>query len=241
LPSHDAFQVAGLREAVRRGFTMPVASSLELLDHRALPELASAVDRFVGRAGVDVEYAGLAPLLTEPQLYRPEPAGTYWALFPAETDPGLHRGDLPIPPRERRRLNRIRRRTKADLALYVGHELDPADVEKALPGLDAGLPIPLTPDAAAALVPQPKPHRAAVDGAARLGEALGTAAQGVARVAPWLIAAAAVPVALAVSPLLLVGAAMAGLDPVVVGALSAGGSRTPGVPAAYFVLARWTD
>jgi hypothetical protein len=56
--------------------------------------------------------------------------------------------------------------------------------------------------------------------------------------APIAGAIAAAPLVIAAAPFALVGAALAGLDPIVFGVIPAG-APVPGQPAAWYVLAQW--
>lgn len=166
----------------------------------------------------------VAPWNTEPLLVMDK--GVPWIVMPYEKDPlRTSEGGYPFPTQVKSELQALAR-TGVDFdSLAVAHELDPTGpVAPLLPKIPpAGLVCDET--AAKTLV-------GAVPGtevSKRLASTLNRAGDAVAESAPKLLLGLALaPVAIVAAPLALLGAAVAGVDPIVFGVLhvDASGGRT---------------
>jgi len=178
---------------------------------------AEAVARLRALAGDRVAPLGVAALPTGPVLLRQPPAAAFdWVVLPLEDDPLYRAGQLAIPRAQRRHLARLDRDGVTFDELLIGHEVPKALTAK----LAAGGPV--KPEE----VIVPTPSRSAEAALAALDT--GVRAGGLA-----LAAVALAPLALLALPAALVA------DPVLLGAITADGTRKAGTPAALFLLARW--
>ena len=203
----------------------------------ALREESERVLALAGRAGIELDHLGVAPLFSETRLY-PGPERS-WVLAPATDDPLVRRRELAIPKAE---LSALARLLEAGLdfpAVYVAHEVPTARLA------GAGLPAQLRTVAPGGFAPlDPLASRRLVDrvpvpaGTARVARHLGTGAGAVLKV---LGLGAPVAGAIAGTALSAGSAGMRALalDPMVLGAWTLDRGADPGTPAAWFVLARW--
>jgi hypothetical protein len=191
-----------------------------------LERLGRAVQREATNRGLDVEFLGVEELFDQPRLYGEAPS--QWVVTPAGVDPMVHDG-LPIPAAQRRQLEEVVKTGMDFPHLYLAHELTKKDSGRAAKP-DFATYRTLTADELKPLLVRPEAPAAARQTAQRVDSIARTAGRGIgmAAIGAGMLMAA---------PLLLAGA---GLDPVVLGALTLpGGAHTPGTPAAWFLLARW--
>lgn len=194
------------------------------LVQRPLDEVAARLEDIRDRAGDLLEPLGIASLPAQPLLLRqPRTADFDWVVLPLLDDPLFKRGELDIPPQERRRLRLLEERGVEFDELLIAHEVpkraiaapehltDPVLLEKVLrpPGL--------------------KPDRRSGRVLRRFLE-IGALGSGAAVAGAALITVGGVAVA---------AATLVAADPVLIGAITPDGTAAPGTPAALFVLARW--
>ena len=219
-----------LLEMLGRQPNLPAAravSDLALAQARLLEDRAPVVVEEARAAGVEIEHLGQRPLFLAPRLYRAEPND--WIIGPV-----TRREDLVVPKAEQQTLRRLAA-PDLDFEIYVAHEV-PKDRTAAIDADSAHVPLPAA--AAAALVgPVPDPHRSVALGD-RLERRTRQIGRGLRRTA---VTGGALAAGIAAAPVLLAGAAVAGLaelDPIILGAVPVGEPRD-GEMAAWFVLARW--
>lgn len=219
-----------LRQGVVPGQDMPVAMARRVA--RLERQSASTIER-AHAAGVAIDFLGINPLFDESRLY--EGVDTDWVLAPARKP-----ADAIVPTEERKALRRLH---EADLdfpLIYVAHEVAKERTREAralVPDASAGH-IVLEAEAADELVGPVPPPATSMTLANKLAR---QSTQVIRTVRRTGAAVGAVAVGVAAAPVVLVGSAIAGLaslDPIILGAVPALGSR-PGAPAAWYVLARW--
>jgi hypothetical protein len=159
----------------------------------------------------------VAPLPKEPVLIRQVHSAPFdWVLLRLEEDPRYRRKELNIPRSQRRRLARLDRLGVVFDELLIAHEV-PKEV--AAKTDSAG-----NVDVEAALPPLPPAPKSRSQSALEMWfKTVGIGAGVV----------LAAPLALLAAPLALFA------DPVLLGAVTSDGSRVPGTPAAFFMIARW--
>ncbi len=200
-----------------------VASRVASLERQSTHTVTTA-----RRAGHEVEYLGINPLFAEPRLY--SGAQTDWVLAPATRE-----ADTVVPQRERRILEQLSESGLRFPLIYIAHEVERRD--SLIP--DAGENhIALDPAEADELIGAVPPPVGSVELGDRLAGRTVRIAKGMRRGAA---AAGAAVAGIAAAPVMLAGgaiAALATLDPIVLGAVPAV-SAASGEPAAWYVLAQW--
>jgi hypothetical protein len=238
LEKHSAPDAQGGRAS--RTLLTPTASGVTRLGSRDLrPSEARRVARLhqrapqiverAARAGVGIEYLGIADLFQEVRLFRGTESD--WVLAPVDEH------EQTVVPRAP--LSDLRRlhQEGLDFLLYVGHEIDPRKTDELLgEGGEPQATISRA-DVASLVGPVPAPI-AAVELAERLDQHSRTVLAAIRRGAP--IAGAALVGVLAAPFLLVAGslASLATVDPIVFGAIAALRAEV-GEPAAFFELTRW--
>jgi hypothetical protein len=177
------------------------------------------------KAGAQIEYVGIAPLLDGHHVFTGE--NTSWVVGPAgPSDAAL------IPKQQARALIQLSKSSISFPEVYIAHEL--AEGTAADPSTPVGAMAPVSRSIAEELVGAVPPPRAVVE----LGERLSLRAR---QVFAGMKVAAGVAGAVVAAPFVLGSAALAGLatlDPILFGVVPAVTSD-PGQPAAWYVLARW--
>jgi hypothetical protein len=203
----------------------------------ALRDESERVLALAGRAGIELERLGVAPLFSDTRLY-PGPQRS-WVLAPAADDPLVRRRELAIPKPEFRALARLLEAGLDFPAVYVAHEVPtarlvgtglPAQVRTVAPGGFAPLDL-----LASQRLVDPVPVSART---ARVARHLGAGAGAVLKVLGLGASVAGAATGAAVSTGAAAMRALA-LDPMVLGAWTLDRHDQPGTPAAWFVLARW--
>jgi len=209
---------------------LPVATAptaiLDLPEHRPLALRSRHVDDLVRR---DATHLGF--VYTPGEFAARDGRGaTDWVAFSAETDPQVLSRRLAIPDGARRRLQRIVKTGASFDRIFILHELAPGTLR----GLERTGH--LTPATVGRLLPTTTDRRVprlAGDAAAAFN-ALGTAAAvgvGAAIAAPLALGAVLGAGALAIS---------GGLDPAVLGVVTASGQGREGELGSVWMLASWT-
>ncbi len=203
-----------------------IARCVSTLERRAPETVATARE-----AGVDIEHLGIAPLFSEPRFYEGD-GETDWVFGPADQP-----DDVVVPRKEARNLTRL-----ADIGLggdlvYIAHEV-PKEQAADLRAAAASGNREVSRDRTQELVgPVPPPAESVA-----LDEKLAHRSTQVTNAARrTLMVAGAAAAGVVAAPVVLVGGALASLatlDPVIVTATPAIGSK-PGTPASWFVVARW--
>lgn len=182
------------------------------------------------QAGVPIEYLGQQQLFTKPRLYDGDTND--WILGPATRDE-----DLVVPKPEQAVLQRLANADVEFPMIYVAHEIPKAKTMELVRSTDTVHTDIEHCQANELIGPVPEPIESVKLGqnlAQRSGKVLTT-------VRKTAIAGGGAVVAIAAAPVVLAGAALAGvaqLDPIILGAIPAGEPRD-GEIAAFFVLARW--
>jgi hypothetical protein len=177
------------------------------------------------QAGVSIDFLGTAPLFNNARIYAGDK--TDWVFAPADESETL------VPREQAQALKRLCAAGINMPLLYVAHEIPKAVVP--VPTEPTGGPLVTMEraQAKALLLPVPPPS-SSVELSHRLN-------QRSKQVFSALTQAATFGVAVAAAPFQLVGAAasaLASLDPMIIGAVPAVGTR-PGDPATWWLLARW--
>lgn len=201
-----------------------------------LPQHAEQVQRRLSRtvrrchaAGVAVQPLGVGTFTRIPFVFAE--SGSDWIALPVDADPTLQSGQLAIPTEHRRRLRRIAHIELSDL--LIAHETPagwiggPVTTPRPLTGIEvdrfraeASVPVPL--------------------GTVALGARLGAGAAAVGRVIGVTVAGvAAAGAALATAAGAAGMAAVALLDPVLIGVVGQRDDISEGEPAGFVVLTRW--
>jgi hypothetical protein len=183
------------------------------------------------RAEIKIDYLGVSELFNETRIYRG--ADNDWTLAPVVDD------DPAIAPQEQLRvLQRLTKANAAPFLAYVAHEIDRSKSEHLLPELQQQGRTVVSRDLAAELV-GPIPEDPAITGlAAQLDGHSTKVFSAVRKGAPI---AAGVLLGVLAAPFLIAGAvvgAVAGLDPIVIGAVPILRAEI-GEPALFFELTRW--
>jgi len=178
------------------------------------------------KAGVEIGYVGVSGMFHEHRVYAGDK--TDWVFGPADDLEAL------VPRAQYEALERLNEAGLRFPAIFIAHEIRKDLVP--VPPARADGPIATVGWAEAATLVGPTPPPAE---SVELGHRLNESARLVLGGAVKAIKLGAV---VAAAPLMLVGAAAgalaSGLDPIVIGAIPAVGSRD-GDPAAWFVLVRW--
>ncbi len=219
----------------RASAAVPILPLPLVLDPAAidrLPVLARRagiiLDRAVG-AGAPLRYLGVARVFADTLAYRG--SASDWVIAPADVDPMIADGPLPIPADVRDRLRRLVAAGVDFPAVYLVHEVA-GSASGLVRGAEGHGLEALTPAAARDLVGAAPPERRSQQVSARLGgtvEKVGRAARRSLRLSGSAGRAAG---AMAAAPFVL-------LDPMVIGVVTADGSVTPGDTAAFFLIAEW--
>jgi hypothetical protein len=232
---------------------------------RQVAVLEREADRILSRAeaaGVVIDYLGIQPLFEETRGYAGPDSD--WVLAPARNDPMPRvEGTMLVPKAEADRLRQL-----ADVGIdfreiYIAHEIEKGRLQLDAPASPSGLAAPgnaLLPTSGARTIDTDLAQRvvgevpipaATVELSRRLGTTSGTlltVVRGALPVAATIAAApllaagaviAAAGTAVVAAGTVAVGAAGALLDPIVLGAWTIDREARPGMPAAWFVLARW--
>jgi hypothetical protein len=166
------------------------------------------------RAGDLLTPLGLAEMPDTPQVFPQPPHAPHdWLVLRLAEDPAYQVGELAIPPPQRRMLRELDRRGVVFDELFIAHEIAKAGLHGSLKPSAKELSDLLSPASA------DKPRSPALKALSVLTEAF--------------IVGGKVLGAAAVSPLLLAAA-----DPVLIGAVVAGGQCARPV-AAFFEVVRW--
>lgn len=201
-----------------------VAKQTAALERRAQQTVLDA-----RRTGAEIEFLGVQPLFHQPRVYPGQPND--WVVGPLSRDE-----DLVIPKREQQQLARLEDADIGFSTLYIAHELPEATADEVLDGATG--PVEVSEEQAAILAGPPPPPPASVALGDRLAHRSSQIFTGM-RVAAT--AGAAAVAAVAAAPLVVGGAAIAGLaqlDPIIVGVDPFGEPRT-GTPAGWYLLAQW--
>lgn len=200
----------------------------------ALERRTAIVERRASAAGIDVLVVGTAELFNETRLLVGDKS---WVVVPVGRDPTLHRGRLPVPADQRRRLYALAQAGCDFPVVYAAHEVDPSKVAQVPLLQGAGT---IGDGAAAHLVgAAPPPARAAAQ-SRHLGDItakVGRAARSVLSIAG---AASLLPVLAAGAVAAGLAGAAGGLDPVLFGVVTASGRAAPGQIGAWVIIAQWT-
>ena len=188
---------------------------------RNSPRLVKTADR----AGVHVTYLGIAEIFAEHRAYPGQ--RTDWIIGPA----GIN--DTVIPLAEEKKLKKLVHVGIDFPLVYVIHEIPKGQI--VIPGerTNTGDSQPVALDqqtAAQAIGPVPPPADTSA-----LAERLGRHSQ---RVLDVLGATVSLAGDIAAAPITLAGAALAGLDPIVLGVIPIG-APVAGQPAVWYALAQW--
>jgi hypothetical protein len=154
---------------------------------------------------------GVAPLPDGPTLFAIPGSRWDWLILRLEDDPLFKRGELAIPPVQRSVLYSLDKAGVVFDELLIAHEVPRGS-------LKGGWDLP-KPDVDEVL--------------------LEVSAAPVRRLEGWVKAMALCTNAIAALPLVVVAAVADAADPVLIGAITKGGMRNPGVLAAYFEVIRW--
>jgi hypothetical protein len=154
---------------------------------------------------------GVAPLSDGPTLFAVPGSKWDWLVLRLEDDPLFKRGELAIPPRQRSVLCSLDKAGVTFDELLIAHEVPRGSLKS---GSDL-----------------PKPDVEEV--------LLEVSAAPVRRLEGLVKAMALCTKAITALPLVVVAAVADAADPVLIGAITKGGMRNPGVLAAYFEVIRW--
>jgi hypothetical protein len=213
---------------------VPLPTDSAVFAHREVPALARTVDELLRKVPGRLEFLAVAETFSEVRIC--ERDGVPWLVGPAQSDPFVAQGKLPIPAVAHRKLKGLRR-SKVDFdAIYIAHELDRARVERVLGCVPTGSRVVRT-SVAVELVDAPPEPAAAVRAAEGLGKIAGGVNVAIVASVPLVVGVAAAP---ALGAVAVAGALSTGLDPMIIGVVTADGSTEAGTPGAWFVLAHWT-
>ena len=223
-PTHGHAISGLLPRMVDRPMTFAESRRVATLERRVPQTLERA-----RAVGVPIEYLGTASLFNDARIYSGEE--TDWVFTPADASEAL------VPREQAQALRRLSEAGINMPLLYVAHEV-PKDIVP-VPVESTGGPL-ATMDRtdAMALVPATPPPATSVELSHSMDQRSQQVFHALARVAK---VGAAAGVAAVAAPFLLVGAAagaLTHLDPIIVGAVPAVGSR-PGDPATWWMLTKW--
>lgn len=193
---------------------------------RRLESRVATVISDAQRAGVPIEYIGIAPTFDAPRQYH------NWVIAPVHMERSWREDrKMAVPTPQLLDLLRLQKAGVDFSDVYIAHEF----ALPSQPTQSHGNSISVSDEALRALDTPCPPPRGVVQSAASIGGATAAFYSMLARALPLVVGGVA---AVAVAPV-VAAVALGRLDPIVFGALFEDDEPRPGKPAAFFVLARW--